>query len=149
MKSMVVIPTYDEAVALPALLDRLLQFAPEFHILIVDDNSPDGTGRLADDYATRNDTVQVLHRPGKMGLGSAYRDGFRFALDNTDYSNFDFALGPGRSVKATVVDEEGIPIEGAVVRVCNSTNADWNYFGALGKAVTDYNGNSSHVGRGH
>ena len=81
MKPMVVIPTYDEAVALPTLLDRLLQFAPEFHLLIVDDNSPDGTGRLADEYAARNDTVQVLHRPGKLGLGSAYRDGFRHAME--------------------------------------------------------------------
>jgi glycosyltransferase involved in cell wall biosynthesis len=81
MRAMVVIPTYDEAVALPSLLDRLLQFTPEFHILIVDDNSPDGTGRLADGYAAEHDTVQVLHRPGKMGLGSAYRDGFRHAME--------------------------------------------------------------------
>jgi glycosyltransferase involved in cell wall biosynthesis len=81
MRSAVVIPTYNEAVALPTLLDRLLQWAPTFHILIVDDNSPDGTGRIADDYAAASDTVSVLHRPGKMGLGSAYRHGFQHALD--------------------------------------------------------------------
>ena len=80
MKSMVVIPTYNEAAALPSLLDRLLQFTPLFHLLIVDDNSPDGTGRLADEYADRNESVSVLHRPGKMGLGTAYMDGFRHAL---------------------------------------------------------------------
>lgn len=80
MKAMVVIPTYNEAAALPTLLDRLLQFTPDFHLLVVDDNSPDGTGRLAGEYAARNETVSVLHRPGKLGLGSAYMDGFRHAL---------------------------------------------------------------------
>jgi dolichol-phosphate mannosyltransferase len=80
MKAMVVIPTYNEAAALPALLDRLLQFTPNFQLLIVDDNSPDGTGRLAAGYAVRHETITVLHRSGKMGLGSAYMDGFRHAL---------------------------------------------------------------------
>jgi dolichol-phosphate mannosyltransferase len=81
MKPTVVIPTYNEAVALPPLLDRILTHRPEFDVLIVDDNSPDGTGRLADDYAARHGVVDVLHRPGKMGLGSAYLDGFRHALE--------------------------------------------------------------------
>jgi len=80
MKAMVIIPTYNEAAALPTLLDRLLQFTPEFHLLVVDDNSPDGTGRLAAEYAARNETISILHRPGKLGLGTAYLDGFRHAL---------------------------------------------------------------------
>ena len=80
MKAMVVIPTYAEAAALPALLDRLLQVTPDIHILVVDDNSPDGTGRLAAEYADRHETISVLHRSGKLGLGSAYMDGFRQAL---------------------------------------------------------------------
>ena len=66
MKSMVVIPTYNEAAALPTLLDRLLHFTPDIHLLVVDDNSPDGTGRMAGEYAARNETVSVLHRPGKQ-----------------------------------------------------------------------------------
>lgn len=82
MRSVVVIPTYNEAPALPALLDRLLEIDPPFEVLVVDDASPDGTGRLADDYAARYPTrVRVLHRPGKLGLGSAYREGFRRAVD--------------------------------------------------------------------
>jgi len=77
----IVIPTYDEAAALPSLLDRILAVDPPFDVLIVDDGSPDGTGDLADDYARKTPRVTVLHRPRKMGLGTAYRDGFRKALD--------------------------------------------------------------------
>jgi glycosyltransferase involved in cell wall biosynthesis len=80
VRPIVVIPTYDEAGALPGLLDKLLVRAPDFDILVVDDDSPDGTGRLADDYAARYREITVLHRPRKMGLGSAYRDGFAAAL---------------------------------------------------------------------
>lgn len=81
MSVVVVIPTYDEADALPALLDRILQETSEFRILVVDDNSPDGTGRLADAFAAKTPRVSVLHRPGKLGLGSAYRTGFKRALE--------------------------------------------------------------------
>ncbi len=80
MRPVVVIPTYDEAAALPGLLDKVLSRAPEFDILVVDDSSPDGTGRIADEYAGRYREVRVMHRPGKLGLGSAYRDGFAAAL---------------------------------------------------------------------
>jgi glycosyltransferase involved in cell wall biosynthesis len=77
----VVIPTYDEAAALPSLLDRILALEAPFDVLVVDDASPDGTGRIADEYARRTaGRVRVLHRPGKLGLGSAYRDGFAAAL---------------------------------------------------------------------
>lgn len=82
MRSIIVIPTYDEAAALPSLLDKILALEEGFEVLVVDDASPDGTGRIADEYGTRTGgRVRVLHRPGKMGLGSAYRDGFRRALD--------------------------------------------------------------------
>ena len=77
----IVIPTYDEAAALPALLDRILAVSPAFDVIIVDDASPDGTGEIADLYAQRNPArIRVVHRGGKQGLGSAYRDGFRRAL---------------------------------------------------------------------
>lgn len=81
MKAVVVIPTYNEAAALPALLDAVLESGVDVDILVVDDASPDGTGRFADEYASRHPRVSVLHRARKMGLGSAYRDGFRLALD--------------------------------------------------------------------
>ena len=81
MKPVVVIPTYDEAAALPALLERVLALPDGFHVLVVDDASPDGTGAIAEGFASRSRRVKTLHRPGKLGLGSAYRDGFRRALD--------------------------------------------------------------------
>jgi len=83
-KLMVVIPTYNEAENLPAMVAELLALAvPDLEILFVDDNSPDGTGQVADGLAEQHpDRVHVLHRPGKMGLGTAYLTGFRYALDH-------------------------------------------------------------------
>jgi len=76
----VVIPTYNEQDNLQRLIDQVLQQDPSLRVLVVDDNSPDGTGQLADDLSRINERVNVLHRPCKMGLGSAYRDGFRYAM---------------------------------------------------------------------
>lgn len=81
MRAIVVIPTYDEAAALASILDKVLDTAPGVDVLVVDDASPDGTGEIADAYAARHPGIRVLHRAGKLGLGSAYRDGFRNALD--------------------------------------------------------------------
>lgn len=80
-KAFVVIPTYNERDNLQRLIDQVLQQDPSLHVLVVDDNSPDGTGQLADDLSSMNERIKVLHRPCKMGLGSAYRDGFRFAME--------------------------------------------------------------------
>jgi len=97
---MVVIPTYNEADNLPSLVAELLALAvPGLEILIVDDNSPDGTGSLADDLRRRYPTkVYVLHRPGKLGLGTAYVAGFQFALRHgADYilqMDADFSHSP-------------------------------------------------------
>jgi dolichol-phosphate mannosyltransferase len=77
----VVIPTYNERDNLRPLTGRILSQHPSLRILIVDDNSPDGTGRLADELAQEDSRIQVLHRPAKLGLGSAYREGFRRALE--------------------------------------------------------------------
>ena len=79
-KAFVVIPTYNEQDNLQRLIELVLQQDASIHVLIVDDNSPDGTGQLADTLADANERINVLHRPGKMGLGSAYRDGFRRAM---------------------------------------------------------------------
>ena len=77
---LVVIPTYDEASTLPGTLARLRSAVPEADVLVVDDASPDGTGRLADEAASVDPSVHVLHRAGKQGLGAAYLAGFRWAL---------------------------------------------------------------------
>ncbi len=76
----VVIPTYNEAENLPGLVSVLFALPFDINILIVDDNSPDGTGELADDLAYEDPRIRVLHRPGKQGLRSAYIEGFRLAL---------------------------------------------------------------------
>ncbi len=78
---LVVVPTYNERENLPRLLPQILEQGSAFHILVVDDNSPDGTGRIADALAAANDRIHVLHRPGKLGLGSAYVAGFRWGLE--------------------------------------------------------------------
>jgi dolichol-phosphate mannosyltransferase len=83
LKTTIVIPTYNEAENLPKLVEALFALGNEqLHILVVDDNSPDGTGKLAEDLGTQyNDKVHVLKRPGKMGLGSAYIQGFGKAIE--------------------------------------------------------------------
>ena len=83
-KVLVIVPTYNEARNLPHILPQILAQDPAIEVLVVDDGSPDGTGELADDYASREARVHVLHRQGKQGLGTAYRAGFRWALQR-DY----------------------------------------------------------------
>lgn len=78
---LVLVPTFDEVDSLAATLDRLLDAAPDVHVLVIDDASPDGTGELADAIAAADARVRVLHRPGRQGLGTAYVAGMREALD--------------------------------------------------------------------
>ncbi|MEO8272531.1 MAG: polyprenol monophosphomannose synthase [Chloroflexota bacterium] len=78
----VVLPTYEEAENLPGIAAAILAALPDATLLVVDDNSPDGTGRLADQLAASNPRIRVRHRPGKAGIGRAYLDGFRVALDD-------------------------------------------------------------------
>jgi len=81
MRAIVVVPTYNELANLKTLVEKLQQYAPERHILIVDDNSPDGTGTLADELRDANpERIAVLHRERKEGLGKAYVDGFKEVL---------------------------------------------------------------------
>ena len=77
---LVVGPTYDEAHSLPSLVARLRKHVPDADVLVVDDNSPDGTGAVADVLATTDDRLRVLHRTAKNGLGAAYLAGFRWGL---------------------------------------------------------------------
>ncbi len=77
---LVIVPTYDEIDNLGPLLDRLHLALPSAHVLVVDDNSPDGTGKLADERAHLDPRVQVMHRLGKGGLGAAYLAGFAWGL---------------------------------------------------------------------
>ncbi len=85
MSLLIVIPTYNEKDNISELTNRIFKSSPpDTKILIVDDNSPDGTGEAADDMATEDSRISVLHRQKKEGLGRAYMDGFRHALKNYD-----------------------------------------------------------------
>jgi dolichol-phosphate mannosyltransferase len=97
-RALVVVPTYNERVNLPLIVPQILAQDPRIEALVVDDNSPDGTGALADELAAADPRVHVLHRPGKSGLGKAYLAGFRWALergyDLVFEMDADFSLGP-------------------------------------------------------
>jgi dolichol-phosphate mannosyltransferase len=80
-RALVVIPTYNESANLPQLVPQVLAQDSRLEVLVVDDASPDGTGQLADGLAQREPRVHVLHRQGKLGLGTAYISGFRWALE--------------------------------------------------------------------
>jgi dolichol-phosphate mannosyltransferase len=83
MRAIVVIPTYNERENLEQLITRIRESAPGLHILVVDDSSPDGTGRIADELSGKHpNTVFVLHREKKEGLGRAYVAGFEYALSD-------------------------------------------------------------------
>ena len=99
MKISVVIPTYNEAKNLPGLISALLALPLDLSVLIVDDNSPDGTGYLADELASANsERLAVLHRPGKLGISSAYIQGFQHVLqqgaDAVAQMDADFSHDP-------------------------------------------------------
>ncbi len=101
MKTIVVVPTYNEANNVPAIAAELWALdVPDLSILIVDDNSPDGTGEVAEQLAERNPgRIAVMRRPDKLGLGTAYKDGFRWALDAGAEAvvqmDADFSHSPG------------------------------------------------------
>ncbi|MBY8853252.1 glycosyltransferase, partial [Saccharothrix sp. MB29] len=78
---LVVIPTYNERDNIGTIVKRLHAALPQVHVLVVDDGSPDGTGKVADEMAAADDRVHVMHRTEKAGLGAAYVAGFRWALE--------------------------------------------------------------------
>lgn len=86
-KTLIVTPTYNERDNLELFVESVFQVVPTVHILVVDDASPDGTGQLADELANNDTRVRVLHRKGKLGLGTAYIQAFQANLDS-GYENF-------------------------------------------------------------
>jgi len=79
-EALVIIPTYNERENVPEIARAVHRVAPDVDILFVDDNSPDGTGQVADELAAADGRIRVLHRPGKLGLGTAYLAGFQDGL---------------------------------------------------------------------
>jgi dolichol-phosphate mannosyltransferase len=79
-KALIIVPTYNEAENVRGIAERLLEALPPADVLFVDDNSPDGTGAMLDEMAVANPRVHVMHRAGKLGLGTAYIEGFAWGL---------------------------------------------------------------------
>jgi len=82
MKTLIIIPTFNEIENIERIVPLVLEKDPSINVLIVDDNSPDGTGRIADRMADQDERISVVHRQSKSGLGTAYITGFKFALEN-------------------------------------------------------------------
>src|SRR5688572_4624822 len=87
-ETLVIVPTYNERDNLPALVDRLLKLPVQVDLLVVDDNSPDGTGKLADELSAKHPSIHVLHGQEKNGLSRAYCAGFEWALKK----NYEFIM---------------------------------------------------------
>jgi len=81
VRTLIVIPTYNERENIASLIDDVRRAAPAADLLVIDDNSPDGTGALVDEIGARHPQARALHRPGKLGLGTAYVLGFRYAIE--------------------------------------------------------------------
>ncbi len=98
MKTLVIIPTYNERENIERIIPLVLEKDPSIHVLIVDDGSPDGTGQIADSMSKESDRIFVIHRKNKSGLGTAYIAGFKFALEKSyDYifeMDCDFSHDP-------------------------------------------------------
>jgi len=103
LKITVVIPTYNEAENLPKLVSALFSLPLDLNLLVVDDNSPDGTGQIADGLAGSDSRIRVLHRAGKLGLRSAYLEGFRLVseagADAIAQMDADFSHDPAALVE--------------------------------------------------
>jgi dolichol-phosphate mannosyltransferase len=84
LKALIVVPTYNEKENIEGIIDAVLAQGDDIEILVVDDNSPDGTGEIVDRLAAAEPRIHVIHREEKLGLGSAYIAGFKWALANTD-----------------------------------------------------------------
>ena len=82
LRSLIAIPTYNERENISELIANIFRVVPTTDLLVIDDNSPDGTGQIVDDIAARDPRVKALHRPGKLGLGTAYVRGFQYAIEN-------------------------------------------------------------------
>ena len=152
--ALMIVPTYNEAENIEALVQQLRALPGNVHVLIVDDNSPDGTGALVDTLAAQDAGVQVLHRPGKLGLGSAYKAGFKAGLRqgytflctmDADFSH-DPTLLPLLLAKASqgydlVIGSRYVPggkiVGSTAVRQLISSSANWLAHTILGVTARD------------
>lgn len=130
MRTTIVIPTYNEAENLPKLVSALFSLPLDLHLLVVDDNSPDGTGQIAEDLArVHTGKIDVLHRPGKMGLRSAYLNGFQKILDGEAEAivqmDADFSHDPTKLVEMSRMLESADIVLGSRYVQGGSVDEKW------------------------
>jgi len=130
LRTTIVIPTYNEAENLPKLVSALFSLPLDLSLLIVDDNSPDGTGQIADSLAVSHPgKVEVLHRPGKMGLRSAYLNGFQKILDGNAQAivqmDADFSHDPASLVDMARILENADVVLGSRYVHGGSVDKQW------------------------
>lgn len=128
-RALVIIPTYDERANVERIIECVLARDPRFDVLVVDDGSPDGTGQLVDAISAENSRVHVLHRAGKMGLGTAYVAGFRWALER-DYAymfemDADFSHDPAHLNEFLVAIQDADVVLGSRYRRGRVTVVNW------------------------
>ncbi len=134
MSTIVVIPTYNERENLPTLIEKLFSLPiGDLELLIVDDNSPDGTGQLADEFARqRPGKVHTLHRSGKLGLGTAYVSGFKQALelgaDRVIQMDADFSHPPEKLVEMLQASDTCDLVIGSRYIQGGSLDKDWPFY---------------------
>jgi len=134
MSTIIVIPTYNERENLPTLIDKLFSLPiADLELLIVDDNSPDGTGQMADEYAVQKPgKVHVLHRSGKLGLGTAYVTGFKQAIelgaDRIVQMDADFSHPPEKLVEMLEASHKSDLVLGSRYVPGGSLDKDWPWY---------------------
>lgn len=133
--TIVCLPTYNEAANLPRITEAILGTLPQASVFVIDDNSPDGTGDIADQMAQENPQISVLHRTCKQGLGRAYLNGFRTVLNNPDIRlivqmDADFSHPPDRlPVMIQAADEADLVIGSRYISGGDTQN--WGVFRRL------------------
>lgn len=142
MKITVITPTYNEAENLPKLVSALFSLPLDVHLLVVDDNSPDGTGQVADKLAKEHPhKIEVMHRPGKMGLRSAYLNGFQKIIESSSpqvvvQMDADFSHDPKALVEMSKLLETHDIVLGSRYVAGGSVDKDWpiwrKYLSAFG-----------------
>jgi dolichol-phosphate mannosyltransferase len=129
-RALVIIPTYNERENIERLVEQVLDQDPRLDVLIVDDNSPDGTGRLADELSARCGRVHALHRAKKLGLGTAYLAGFKWALQRPEYAfifemDADFSHDPKHLPEFLAAIEDADVVLGSRYRHGKVTVVNW------------------------
>jgi dolichol-phosphate mannosyltransferase len=137
-RALVIVPTYNERENIIKLVDGVLYQDPCIDVLVIDDGSPDGTGQIADEIAAVNQRVHVIHRPNKMGLGTAYVAGFKWALQHTYAYIFemdaDFSHDPAHLPQFLTSIQEADLVIGSRYRDGRVTVVNW----PIGRLLLSY-----------